>query len=131
MAIDRIGKGGGAGVPPTTTNDAGGVARPQEASRPFEAQRSERPEKAGATLPPGAIAPTAAAPLDALRAGKVDLRGYLDMKVEEATSHLHGLRPADLDQIKQTLREQMASDPALVDLVKQATGHAPEPPRND
>lgn len=128
MAIDRIGKGGGAGVPPTTTNDARGVGGPQEASRPFEAKR---PEKPGATLPPGAVTPTAVAPLDALRSGAIDLRGYLDMKVNEATTHLHGLRPADLDHIKQTLREQMASDPALADLVKQATGHAPEPPRDE
>jgi hypothetical protein len=29
------------------------------------------------------------------------------------------------------LRDQLASDPALVDLVKSATGKAPKPPEDD
>lgn len=115
MAIDRIGKGGG--VPPTT-GDAG-VARPNEAARPFEVKRSERPAA------PDAVTAATASPLERLRAGQIDVAGYLDMKVDEATTHLHGLRPDALEHIKKTLREQMATDPALADLVKQATGADP------
>jgi len=114
MGIDRIGKGGSV-APPA---DVGG-ARPNEATRPFDAKRAD---KAAA---PDAIAATS--PLEKLRAGQIDLNGYLDMKVEAATSHLHGLRASELDAIKRALRAQMASDPALADLVKQATGSAPEP----
>ncbi len=56
---------------------------------------------------------------------------YLDAKVQEATAHLHGVPRAELDAIRKMLREQIATDPALADLVKQATGHAPPVPSDD
>ncbi len=124
MGIDRIGKGGPAGgaQPPVE------ISKTKQAERPFEVGRSERKEPS--THVAGAEATQAKTPLERLRAGEVDLPGYLDLQVEKATAHLAGLGPAQLDVIKKTLRAQLASDPALVDLVKQATGAAP-PPADD
>ena len=44
---------------------------------------------------------------------------YLDAKVDEATGHLAGkLAPEQLDFVRASLREQIAADPVLVDLVQ-------------
>ncbi len=115
MAIDRVGKGG----------PAGGASLPREvgptekAERPFEATRSAPVQKPDATAPAG--------PLEKLRAGEIDVHKYLDIKVDEATAHLQGLPTAEMDAIKKMLRDQLATDPGLSDLVKQATGAAPPP----
>jgi hypothetical protein len=66
--------------------------------------------------------------LEQLKAGKIDFNQYVDLKVDEATSHLEGLSPTQLDSIRSMLRDRMATDPELVDLVKQATGQAPSVP---
>jgi hypothetical protein len=110
--VDRIGKGGGA--PPTAPT---GSARPAETGKAFEVGNTATvrpPERVDAT------------PLiDQLKAGKIDFNGYLDEKVREATAHLEGLSPAQVDMLRATLRDRMATDPELVDLVKQATGRVP------
>ncbi len=116
MAIDRIGKGG----PPTEVPKADGARPATGPERAFEA-RAERAEPARA----------ASDALDQLRSGKIDIEGYLQMKLDEATAHLHGLLPADLATIRQALRERLASDPTLVDLAKQATGQAPPVPDDE
>ena len=72
----------------------------------------------------------AASPLARLRAGEIDVHGYIDLKVDEATKNIHGLEPAELDAIKKTLRDQMATDPGLSDLVHTATGQIPKPPED-
>ena len=58
----------------------------------------------------------------------IQWNGYVDLKVDEATRGLEGLSPAELGDIKQVLKEQMVSDPGLVDLVRTATGQLPSPP---
>jgi hypothetical protein len=63
--------------------------------------------------------------LERLRRGEVDLDGYLDLKVHEATAHLKGLRSAELDGIRSVLRERLTEDPALAEMVRRATGEAP------
>jgi hypothetical protein len=127
MAIDRIGKGGG--VPPTPeTQGTGAANKAAGAERPFSVEKpgaSEQAQKAGAV-----DAASAASPLARLRAGAIDVHGYVDLKVEEATRNLRGLAPSELDAIKKVLREQMASDPTLLDLVRAATGHTPSPPED-
>ena len=129
MSIDRIGKSGGAaGVGPgEPTNETGRAARPEEASRPFDV----RGESAAATRPADAIAPLAPTPLERLRAGQIDLPTYLDLKVDDATAHLQGVRPTELDAIRKMLRDQLATDPALTELVKQATGLVPPTPKDE
>jgi hypothetical protein len=126
MAIDRIGKG--AGLPPAPeaqgTGGAGGVGKTDAT---FKVDRSETnpAERAGNV---DATSPTS--PLGRLRAGEVDVHGYIDLKVDQATSALKGLSAAELDEIKSVLRDQMKSDPGLADLVRTATGKMPTPPED-
>src|SRR4051812_2003518 len=110
MGIDRIGKGGAAPPAPEPT-DPSAVREKGGVSRPFEVERTARANV------PAPVAPSvdAASPLARLRAGEIDVHGYIDVKVDDATKHLVGLSPAELDAIKKTLRDQMATDPALVD----------------
>ena len=126
--VDGIGKGGPprgvGGTPPTT-----GPAKPAETGKTFEVQKT-REATASEILgsAPVNISHVNGGALDQLKAGKIDFNQYVDMKVDEATSHLEGLSPAQLDSIRSMLRDRMATDPELVDLVKQATGQAPSVP---
>lgn len=130
MAIDRIGKG--AGLPPTPDTSAPqgtGSAAPTGATfkidRPEPAAGAAHAEQAA-----GVDAAREATPLDRFRAGEVDVHGYIDLKVDEATSPLKGLSAAELDDIKSVLRDQMKSDPGLAELVRSATGAMPKPPED-
>jgi hypothetical protein len=129
MGIDGIGKGGHPKVP-----DAhGDVGKPGRADRrdaadaPFAVQppdTSSAPTRAGAL---DAAEITSSSPLGRLRAGEIDVDRYVDLKVDEATRGLVGLSPAELEDIKGVLRDQVVTDPALSDLVRNATGHVPTP----
>lgn len=119
--VDGIGKGGPprgvGGTPPTT-----GAGKPAETGKTFEVGKTREATAIEAPLNVQGGA------LEQLKAGKIDFNQYVDLKVQEATSHLEGLSPAQLDTIKSMLRDRMATDPELVDLVKQATGQAPSVP---
>ena len=122
MGIDGIGKGGAPPLPRTETGGTGDVGtRPAE--RAFEVH-APKPEVAGAE----AASAAAPGPLEQLRAGKIDVERYVDLKVDEATAHLHGVGDKELGAIKSMLRAQVVSDPALAELVTQAAGHAPKSP---
>lgn len=123
MPIDRIGKGGPV-APSQAPSEANPAAKTEKTGRTFEVRSEKSEAKAGATHVGG----VAATPLDRLHAGHVDVNGYLDLKVEEATAHLHGLNPTELTAIHKMLREQLVSDPALSDLVKSAAGASPSLP---
>jgi hypothetical protein len=131
MGIDRIGKGS-APPPsgPTSSKGAGSSERVRgpEPSRPFEVRTGT--ERAGEAAKASEIAGAGPSPLERLRSGQIDLNGYLDLKVDQATAHLHGLSPVELSAVKTMLRDQIAQDPSLTDLVKQATGRAPAPPED-
>lgn len=119
MGIDGIGKGG---APPP----AGGIDR-AIAPKSTEVGASEASFQVAKTTATEAAAP---ASLDQVRSGAISVSQYLDLKVNEATSHLDGrLNDEQLSFIKSSLREQLASDPQLVDLVKSATGQLP--PRDE
>lgn len=126
MGIDGIGGKPPPVSPPGATSGPGGVARPTEATRPFEVSRP-----AQATAPTG-TAPVEAVrgPLERLRAGEIDLDGYLDAKVHEATAHLGPLPAPALENVRSALRDRLASDPTLVDLVRTATGKTPSLPED-
>ena len=115
MGIDRI---GGKGAPPAPSGPekaekAGGASAPFE----VDAATTRRAEGVAAT-----------SPLERLRAGEIDVRAYVELKVEEATRGLHGLRAEDLEVIRSELRQRMMADPAIADLVATATGgKVPEP----
>jgi len=58
------------------------------------------------------------------------VNGYVDLKVDEVVKGLKGLSPAEIDDIRKMLRDQMATDPGLADLVRTATGQMPSPPED-
>ena len=109
MGIDGIGKRGG--IAPA---DSGSVAGTQKTGKTFELQEPARTE-----------AVRGSSALDDFRAGRIDLDGYLDRKIDAATAHLDGLPATDLSDLRGLLRQQLANDPGLAELVQQATGQAP------
>src|SRR5688572_12765602 len=118
MGIDRIGKGGTAPPP-----EVGGAEKPTKTGavdKPFSVERASRPNEAASVGGVGA-----ASPLAQLKAGAIDVEQYLDLKVDNATKALDAMPASELSEIKKMLREQLASDPMLVDMVKSATGKVP------
>jgi hypothetical protein len=119
MAIDRIGKN----APPTPSPETNGPSGSRDATRAFASLETSR---AAAARPPASVEAAHVA-LERFRSGQVDVQGYLDLKVDEATAHLSSLPRVELDAIRTALRDRLATDPALVDLVRAATGKVPEP----
>jgi hypothetical protein len=117
MGIDSIGKKPPSPPLPATTG-AGGVSHGASVGRPFEVSGVQGAGKVDAVEAPRTA-------LERLRAGDIDVNGYVDIKVNEATSHLAALPPAELDRVRSALRDRMAGDPMLVDLVRTATGSIP------
>jgi hypothetical protein len=117
--VDRIGKGGPPLAPPPAEGAAGkgGAA---EVERPFH-------EAIAPAKPVEGPEPVAVSPLQRLRAGDIDVGRYVEEKIVEATAHLEGLSPVELDAIRAMLREQLAVDPALTELVARLTALTGEP----
>jgi hypothetical protein len=113
MGIDGIGKPPGASI-----GSVGGV-------QPTDAPRGAEPfavDRAASTSPSERIS----AALSSLQRGELSLDQYLDGRVNEATNHLSGkISPEQLEFVKQSLREQLATDPVLVELVQRTTGSSP------
>jgi hypothetical protein len=112
MSIDGIGRppGGPGGVGPL-----GGPAKSGATGEGFHVERSAAP--AGA-------APSD--PLSRLQSGEISVDQYLDARVDEAVSHLVSKLPAEaVEHIRSSLREQLESDPTLVELVRRATSVTP------
>lgn len=135
MGIDGIGKRGG--LPPAPEAGASGVAGAKGTAGPekvFEVERAgqagEASSAAGAARAAGAEAASTATPLARLRAGEIDVHGFIDLKVDEAVKGLDGLGPSALEQMKGVLRDQLRSDPGMVELVRAATGKTPSPPED-
>ena len=134
MGIDRIGKNG----PPVPVPEVGGASGTAPAGSAFQVPPAKAPtavapprlEAVGGATPvdptKGAAA-AGAAPLERFRAGDLDLGGYVDAKVHEATAHLSALPPVELEKIRSALRERLSSDPTLIDLLHTATGETLPP----
>ena len=115
LAINRVGSGG---VPPEALAPKGEV---KPGAGTFEVGTSK------ADAPPPVQATTevkASAALDGIRQGRLDVNGYIDAKVHEATAHLSHLAPGQLETVQRVVREQLLADPHLRDLVEKATGSA-------
>ncbi|HEY3253866.1 MAG TPA: hypothetical protein VGJ91_07970 [Polyangiaceae bacterium] len=113
MGIDGIGKPPGTGI-----GGVGGVPSTEgaRAAEPFKVEPSAKAAAGGKV----------SAALSSLQRGELSLDQYLDGRVNDATSHLVGkLSPDQLEFVKQSLREQMATDPVLIELVQRTTGTAP------
>jgi hypothetical protein len=119
LGIDGIGKG--PGKPPEALAPKEGATRGAgvgSGSAPFEVHRRD-------TAPPTEVKAVTTSPaLEGVRSGALDVNGYLDAKVHEATAHLTHLSPMQLDAVKSVVRAQLVSDPHLAELVQHATGSA-------
>ena len=113
MGIDGIGKAG-SGPPVGTVDRAGSVSGPEP----------------GSAQPGGAVQPAAGSQaLQQLGRGEITLDAYLETRLTEATAHLEArLAPEQLEFVRSELREQLATDPVLVELVRRATGATPNEP---
>jgi len=105
MGIDGIGK-------PPPVGPAGGVSAPTGSSADFRL--------------PGVEGAGPSSELARLERGEIGLEAYLDARVAEATRHLSGLGPQELELVRQTLRTELSGDPVLVELVRRATGKTVE-----
>jgi hypothetical protein len=118
MGIDRIGKGAPPAAPPS-------LDTPTTTDRTTD--RKEATFSLDRTAPAHATETTSRA-LAKLRAGEVDVDGYVDLRVEEATRGLSGLSATELADLRTMLRDHVVTDPALADLVRLATGTTPRLP---
>ena len=128
MGIDRIGKGGG--VPPGA-DGVGDAAPAEKTGKTFEIGEAEGATKAGGTASAAGVTTTQPTALDRLRAGEVDVNGYIDLKVDAATAHLKGLPVDQMESIRSMLRSQIATDPMVKELFEQAIGQALPPPPDE
>lgn len=107
MGIDKIGKntpgvGDVAGPDATSGADgAGSAGSTKGVERSFAEVHEARRAAQGAPVAVGG----ASSPLEQLRAGAIDQRGYLEARVEQATSGLRGLSEQKLEAIRLVLRE--------------------------
>lgn len=110
MSIDRIGKPPAPIRPPAS-----------EAPRPGGAFEIGSAGRAGAASAAGAASPE----LERLLRGELDRAGYIEARVEAAIEPLRGRVAAEqLEAVRETLVEQMETDPVLVELLRQAAGPA-------
>jgi hypothetical protein len=77
-------------------------------------------QEPGVRSPPPPHARQASLPLQRFHAGELDLDGYPDAKIEEATAHLRGPPRAKLELVRALLRKFAETDPALADLIRLA-----------
>jgi hypothetical protein len=113
MGIDGIGKPPGIGGPsgPAGAERAGQVAPGRET---FKVDKAGGVEKAA-----GSDA------LSRLERGEIDVNQYLDARVEQAVEHLRGkLSTEQIEFVQSSLRDQLKTDPVLIELVRRSTGSA-------
>lgn len=130
MGIDGIGKRGTGptGISPGDPSAVGKGDRsdgPQAGDKvaPFQVE----PSGGGPRVAAPGVDATKATALQRLRAGELDVDGYVEQKVQEATAHLATLPTAELDAIRRALRHQVETDPGLADLVRGVAGRDPTP----
>ncbi|HEX2732567.1 MAG TPA: hypothetical protein VHM70_13235 [Polyangiaceae bacterium] len=106
MGIDGIGRSGGPPVP--GTGGVGSVSKPTgDAEFRVEQQTP--------------IAPSS--DLQRLERNEITREQYVELRVEQATSHLHGrLTDVQLQDVKEQLRAQLEVDPVLKRLLQRAAG---------
>lgn len=103
----KIGGVGARGAPATTGPTGANKASFSETLKSNEAKSTD--------------AAGSATPLERLRAGEIDVNGYVDLRVRDATAHLEGvLSPQDLEKIQEELRDAIENDPDIAALVKGA-----------
>ena len=113
MGIDGVGKPGGA-------SGTVGVAAPL----PVRSSSSD-PFSVGSTAEASRVKGSDA--LVQLQRGDLSVEQYLEAQVIEATQHVAAqLSPEQLGFVKESLRQQLQSDPVLVELVRKTVGSQSE-----
>jgi hypothetical protein len=134
MGIDRIGKGGAPGNVPASLVSSASSASSARQDRAASALGVDGPFDPASAAPPAQASSRVEAPegaaLQQLRSGQITLDAYLDAKVHEATAPL-ALSSAELEAVRASLRDRLASDPTLVELVRCATGALVSPPHDE
>ena len=122
MGVDGINGPGGSGIPEPPAQDG---------ASPGEFSVTGPSGTASSGVAASGAAAAASSELDRVASGELSVEQYLDARVERATSHLVGALPAEqLQDLKEVLREQLATDPVLVHLVSRVLGtDASEPGR--
>jgi restriction endonuclease Mrr len=106
MGIDGVGKGS---LPPVGVEEAA----PTSAD---ETTGAAEPGKASALGAPGSES------LQQLERGEITRAEYLDVRAEAAVEHLRERLPEEqLEAVRSVIREQLESDPVLVELVRRVT----------
>jgi hypothetical protein len=114
MGIDGIGKPG-SGVPTPGSVSPASSTSGKDFGKVLEGTSTQAAEAA-----------TASPDLTKLANGELSLDQYLDARVDAAVAHVQGqLDASQLAYVKSSLREQLSTDPVLVELVKRATGADP------
>jgi len=76
----------------------------------------------------GAVEPPKSEMLLRFERGEITIDEYMDFISEQAVEHLKGkVGPVQLRSIQTLIREQMTTDPAVVQYLQQATGFPDEP----
>lgn len=112
MAIDGIGRPGAPGL----SNQVAGVGSSEPPPKAdFAVATSSKAE--GST----AVSGVSGELLKRVQSGELSRDQYLDIKAEQAVSHLVGQLPGDqVELIRATIRDQIDQDPVLERLVQQA-----------
>jgi hypothetical protein len=75
---------------------------------------------------PGVGKAVISAALRQLNRGELSLDEYLEYRVEDAVAHLKDTVSAEqLDFVREVLRQELRSDPALREMLRQVTGREP------
>ena len=119
--VGGIGGPGGSGPP----GKIGGVGAPgaPATTGPTGANKTSFSEtlKSNEAAAKSTEAAGSATPLERLRTGEIDVNGYVDLRVRDATAHLEGvLSPQDLEKVQEELRDAIENDPDIAALVKGA-----------
>ena len=118
MGVDGIGSGGGRPI--------GGVGRADRDTEIEGAPQAGAAGVQGQSADAKVDRATSALALHRLERGEIGLGQYLDARVDDAVRHLEGkLSSSQVQVIRQALRQELSSDPVLVELVRRTTGQVP------
>ncbi len=124
MGIERIGGGLGV-VPPVLPGVDGPTGPAASGGASLGGVGGTSSARAAGSSPAAASSPVSATPLGMLERGEVSLSEYLDLRVEEAVAHLAPVVDGErLERIREAVRAELSQDPALIELVRRATGVA-------
>jgi len=85
-------------------------------------------EKSGAAAVATGKQARVSAALIKLKSGEMTLDEYLDDRADHAVAHLKTLVNGEqLQVVRQVVRDQLTTDPVLVEMVRQTTGRVPAP----